>query len=194
MINRVALLNVDIQKDFCAGGALAVPRGDEVVGPMNIVNNYAEGKGWLVLACRDWHPLNSSHFKKWSVHCVAESPGARFHPELKLPSSAIIINKGTDPEDDGYDVFSHIQKILDAKGITHLVVGGLATDYSVKAVVLSAAKAGYRVILLQDACRPVNLRPDDEAKALGEMKRAGVFFITTEGLKSFVFSSAWAAG
>lgn len=189
------LLGVDPQNDFCFGGALAVAKGDEVVDPLNRIMDFADKFRmigfadkfkWLILLSRDWHPENSDHFKKWGVHCVQYSHGAQFHPRLKIPKRAYIINKGTGISEDGYSPFSGtiydrpMEEFIWAANSQKIYIGGLATDYCVKAAALDARERGYAVYLLTDACRAVNLNPGDEEKALHEMRDAGVIFTTTE--------------
>ncbi|MRR55382.1 MAG: bifunctional nicotinamidase/pyrazinamidase [Deltaproteobacteria bacterium] len=179
-----ALLIEDVQNDFCSGGALAVPGGDEVVP---VLNRYIElflEKGLPIFASRDWHPEESSHFSShggiWPVHCVQGSEGARFHPALKLPDTVVIISKGTDPAEDGFSSFEGVcekglsfSASLAGGGVNHIYIGGLATDYCVKYTVLEALKSGYSVTLLIDAVRGVDLKPGDAESAIREMVLAG---------------------
>ncbi|HEX6798027.1 MAG TPA: isochorismatase family protein, partial [Ktedonobacterales bacterium] len=142
-----ALLIVDVQNDFCPGGALAVPEGDAVVPVLNEYIARAQAASMPIFASRDWHPANTRHFAQyggpWPVHCVQETPGAAFHPDLKLPGGTPIVTKGTSTEDAGYSMFdgtlpdgTPLLDALRARGITRLHVGGLATDYCVRATVL----------------------------------------------------------
>lgn len=179
-----ALLIEDVQNDFCSGGALAVPGGDEVVP---VLNRYIElflEKGLPVFASRDWHPEESSHFSAhggiWPVHCVQGSEGARFHPALKLPDTVVVISKGMDPAADGFSSFEAIcerglsfSASLAERGVSHIFIGGLATDYCVKYTVLEALRSGYSVTLLIDAVRGVDLQPGDAETAIREMVLAG---------------------
>ena len=179
-----AVLVVDVQRDFCAGGALAVPAGDSVVPVLNRVLSDAGDRRVPVYASRDWHPAASRHFVTgggvWPVHCVAHSDGARFHPDLRLPRGAAVVSKGVDADEDGFSAFdgrlddgATLEESLRASGVTRLVVGGLATDYCVRATVLDSLKKGWRVTLLTDAVSAVNLEPNDGARALEEMRAAG---------------------
>jgi len=160
-----ALLIVDVQNDFCPGGALAVAEGDAVVPVLNRLMPLFP----LVLASRDWHPAGSSHFQKWPVHCVQGSPGAGYHPALHLSGIHQEFFKGTQDKDDGYSAFEAMNLDLTAflweKGVTDLYIGGLATDYCVKATALDAARAGLRTFVLADAVRAVDVGPGDGAKA-----------------------------
>lgn len=181
---KKALLIIDVQNDFCPGGALAVPDGDKII---KVLNKYIEiflKKGWHILATRDWHPEKTTHFAsgggKWPIHCVQHTKGAEFHPELKLPDGAIIISKGMDPRSDSYSCFQgydskgrdFLSVLRDLK-IKELYTGGLATDYCVRASVLDGIKNGFKVILLMDAIKGVDIVPCDSERAVQEMVRSG---------------------
>jgi len=178
-----AILVVDVQRDFCPGGALAVPDGDRVVPVLNQVLHASHARQLTVYASRDWHPPGSSHFLPggaWPVHCVAGSPGARFHPDLRLPGGTLIVSKGIDADSDGYSAFegclndgTMLADDLRRRGVTHLVIGGLATDYCVRHSVLDAIRKGLRVTLVTDAIAAVQLTPGDGERALAEMHAAG---------------------
>ena len=187
-----ALLIVDVQNDFCPDGALAVPNGDRVLDPLNkVIRFFVEHRKSIFFSC-DQHPENTKHFLKWPPHCVVGTNGAAFAPGRQVPKGAYILSKGTDPDKDGYSAFEGsafgnlFETLLLDFGITKLYVGGLATDYCVKASCLDARKLGYDVSLLTDACRAVNLKPTDETDALEEMHRAGVVFTTTDDALSEV--------
>lgn len=176
-----ALLIVDVQNDFCPGGALPVPEGDQVVA---VLNRYMERLDAPVFASRDWHPAETSHFKErggpWPPHCVRDTAGAAFHPQLKLPADAVVVTKGTDPTDDGYSAFEGVDQngmalgaALEQRGVRRLFVGGLATEYCVRASVLDALKQGLDVVLLTDAIRGIDVKPGDMTRALAEMQAAG---------------------
>lgn len=181
---RSALLIVDVQNDFCPGGALAVPHGDRVVVALNRHIASAVAQGIPVYASRDWHPATTSHFKpyggQWPVHCVGATSGAAFHPDLRLPESTIVVTKGEQPDQPGYSVFEGRTKdgtpllidLLDRR-IGHLRVGGLATDYCVRASVLDALARGFKVTLLDDAIAGVDVDEGDSARAVSEMRAAG---------------------
>ena len=179
-----AVLVVDVQRDFCPGGALAVADGDRVVPVLNEVLRAANARGLPLYATRDWHPPDSSHFLArggaWPVHCVADSPGAQFHPDLRLPDGTLIVSKGTEANSDGYSAFegclddgTPLAHDLRRRGITHLVTGGLATDYCVRHSVLDAIGKGWHVTLVTDAIAGVELTPGDGERALAEMRGAG---------------------
>ena len=179
-----ALLVVDIQKDFCAGGALAAPGGDEIIPAVNRHLANARGREIAVYATRDWHPEQTSHFKEyggaWPPHCVQGTRGAQFHPDLKLPPDAIIVNKGDDPQRHGYSAFeghtSDGKPLLDDlrdRRITRVYVMGIATDYCVRESALDALRAGLEVRVLADAIAGIDARPGDAQRALDEISAAG---------------------
>jgi len=184
-----ALVVVDVQNDFLPGGSLAVPRGDEVVPVLNRYLAAFVRRGLPIFATRDWHPPNHCSFQPyggpWPPHCVAGSEGAAFAHALKLPASTVLITlKGTQPEKDAYSAFdgTDLGARLRAHGVGRLFVGGLATDYCVLCTVEDGLKAGYAVVLLQDAIRAVNVRPDDGERAEAEMIRRGAIPIRLEML------------
>lgn len=174
-----ALVAIDVQNDFCSGGSLEVPGGDEIVPVMDRYIDLFLSKGLPVFATRDWHPKNHSSFEEqggpWPGHCVAGSKGAQFHPELHLPDSTVVISTATKAEKEAYSGFegTELNDRLKAAGIHRLLIGGLATDYCVLFTVKDALKNGYEVILLQDAVRAVDVQPGDGDKAIEEMTRLG---------------------
>lgn len=175
---KMALILVDVQNDFCPGGSLAVSEGNEVVQPLNRMVELAVRYGWEIYASRDWHPVKTKHFEKWPVHCVQNTPGTEFHPDLCLPTNYQkfqVVSKGLGNADD-YSAFDSGMR-PEAK---QLYVGGLATDYCVLWTVKKALELGYKVTLLFDACRAVNLKDSDGEKAIEEMRNAGVKISTTE--------------
>jgi nicotinamidase/pyrazinamidase len=184
------ILLVDPQYDFFPGGALGVTDGEAIVAPLNAwMRAHPEAP---VYASRDWHPEDTRHFKArggiWVPHCVEGTRGAAFHDGLEM-QRAVVYDKGTDPEDDGgYSAFDGARTGTDGArhtlledlrrdGVTTLVVGGLATDYCVKASVLDALKHGFAVRLLAPAVRAVNLQPDDGDKAVAAMRAAGAVVV-----------------
>ena len=189
---KKALLMVDVQNDFCPGGALAVINGDKVVGPLNAMLTLADERNWLVVASRDWHPAVTTHFKNyggiWPTHCVQNTPGAAFHRNLAVVAyKDIIISKATQPDEDGYSAFEgktkdckNLADVLKEYKIDEIYIGGLATDYCVKASALDAVKNSFKTFLLLDACQAVNIQPDDGDQALETMKNAGVIITTTQ--------------
>jgi nicotinamidase/pyrazinamidase len=190
---RDALVIVDVQNDFCPGGALPVPGGDQVVPVLNACAERARAAGATVFASRDWHPERTKHFKAWGgawpPHCVQGTPGAQFHPGLRLPREAVVVSKGMDPEEDAYSCFQASDTagrpfldLLRERGVRRLLVGGLATDYCVRATALDALRAGFEVAVLTDAVRAVDLTPGDGERALREMEAAGARLVTLERL------------
>jgi nicotinamidase/pyrazinamidase len=187
---RAALLVVDVQKDFCAGGALAAPGGVEIIPAVNRHVAAASTRGMPVYATRDWHPVRTTHFKEyggnWPPHCVQGTAGAQFHPTLKLPPDAIIVNKGDDPERHGYSAFeghtSEGKTLLDDlrdRHITRVYVAGIATDYCVRQSALDALRAGLEVRVLPDAIAGIDVRPGDAQRALDEISAAGAELVPT---------------
>jgi len=176
---KKALIVVDVQNDFCPGGSLAVAHGDEVVAPLNKLMKEFLDRGEPVYKTRDWHSPKARHFTDyggtWPVHCVQNTPGAEFHPELLDDPRVTVISKGIDEGADGYSGFDGTQLApsLRDQGIEEVWVGGLATDYCVKHTVLGALEEGFKVKALADAMRPVNVNPEDGGKALDEMSAAG---------------------
>lgn len=194
----IGLLLVDIQNDFCAGGALEVKGGDAVVG---VANQLLELPIFTVkVSTQDWHPANHKSFASnvneplfslfdlngltqiaWPDHCIQGSKGAEFHPELNTEKLDKVFPKGTDIEVDSYSGFfdngkrgnTGLHDYLQEQGIKRLVIVGLATDYCVKFTVLDALELGYQVDLLIDGCRGVNQKHGDDIKALEEMSEAG---------------------
>ena len=186
-----ALVIVDVQNDFCPGGTLAVAGGDRVAAPLARLAARFAAAGLPVFASRDWHPPDTAHFQNadgpWPVHCVRDTPGAELHPDLVLPPEAVILSKGVDPQADGYSAFEardeagrDLVELLRAAGVDHLLVGGLATDYCVRATVLAALARGLRVSLLTDAVAGVNVQPGDADRAIEEMVAAGAQLTTTD--------------
>ncbi|MBI4265401.1 MAG: bifunctional nicotinamidase/pyrazinamidase [Acidobacteria bacterium] len=185
--DRSALLVVDVQKDFCPGGALAVPEGDRVVPVLNRRIAEAAAHGWPIYASRDWHPPVTRHFKQyggeWPPHCVQRTEGAAFHDALQLPASTVVVTKGQDPDSPGYSAFQGetpdgrpLLADLQKRRIDRLYVGGLATDYCVKHSVLDALRAGLKVTVIGDAIKGVDVTPGDSARAIDEMRAAGAEF------------------
>jgi len=184
-----ALIVVDVQKDFCPGGALPVPEGDKVVEPLNRYIHLFSKHGSLVIATRDWHPENHSSFKEyggiWPKHCIQNTEGAEFHDDLKLPEDVIIVSKATEADKEAYSGFegTNLEKILKGHGVRRVYVGGLATDYCVKSTVLDALRLGFCVFILLDGIRGVNINPEDSERAIAEMVEKGAVGIVIDELK-----------
>jgi nicotinamidase/pyrazinamidase len=192
------LILVDLQNDFLPGGALAVPDGDAVIP----IANRLQPRFPLVVATQDWHPATHGSFAVthpgrkvfeqirlnglpqtlWPVHCVQGTHGAELAAGLHQERIAKVFPKGTDPSidsysglfDNGHRKSTGLGEWLKAQGVTDVFVCGLATDYCVKFTALDAMEAGFKTHLIADACRGVNLRPDDVQRAMEEMKQAGI--------------------
>ena len=201
-----ALILVDLQNDFLPGGALAVPRGDDVLP----LANRLQSRFPLVIATQDWHPANHAGFANnhpgrqpgdvidlhglpqvlWPVHCVQNTSGADFAPLLERQRIQRVFQKGTDPEIDSYSGFfdnghrksTGLGDYLREVGVQHVTLLGLATDYCVKATALDARTLGFATTLVVDACRGVELTPGDCERAIEEMRRADVRIITSDQL------------
>jgi len=176
--SKQALIVVDVQNDFCPGGTLAVAEGDEVVAPLNeLIDEFLE-RGNPVYKSRDWHPPQTKHFQAyggtWPVHCVQNTKGAEFHPQLKHDPRIRVISKGLG-DTDCYSAFDEtdLAAQLRDEGVEEVVVGGLATDYCVKNTVLDALKHGFKVKALKNAMRAVDVNPGDGERAIAEMRTAG---------------------
>ncbi len=186
---RAALIVVDVQNDFCPGGALPVPEGDKVVP---LLNDYIETflrEGAPIYLTQDWHPADHISFKErggvWPPHCVQGTEGAAFHPGLALPEQGVIVPKGSSPNEDAYSGFqgTGLAARLKRQGIRRLFIGGLATDYCVKETVLDALREGFETVLLEDASRGVEVKPGDTQRALSEMEQAGAHTVRIGELK-----------
>jgi nicotinamidase/pyrazinamidase len=191
---RDALIVVDLQNDFCPGGALGVPGGDVIVPVVNRYLKRFETAGAPVFLSRDWHPPVTRHFQAyggvWPPHCVQGTPGAEFHPDLAPPTEALIVSKGMDPDQDAYSAFQAedragrpLRAVLAERGVRRLYVGGLATDYCVRATVLDALREGFEVVILNDAIGAVDREPGDGTRALEEMREAGARMTTLRDLE-----------
>lgn len=190
-INRNdALTVVDVQRDFCLGGALPVPKGDQVVPTLNEYIKIFEEARARIYAIRDWHPPNHISFKAyggpWPPHCIQKSKGAEFHPDLKLPESVTIISHSTDPSRESYSGFdgTELGEELKKESVRRIFVGGLATDYCVKNTVLDALKLRFEAVLLTDAIQGINARSNDSEKAIEEMVEKGAKKATLSDIKS----------
>lgn len=206
MNKKNALILVDLQKDFMQGGALAVEKANEI---LPVIHKICRSPFDKIIATKDWHPADhasfaDNHNKKpgmhvmvagvdqilWPRHCVQNSPGAEFHSGWPIERIDYVVQKGTDSLIDSYSTFfdnDHLKEtglhtFLQAEGIHNLYIAGLATDYCVKYSALDAKGLGYDVFVIQDACRPVNLHPEDGARALEEMRLKGITIIHSQDL------------
>jgi len=168
---------IDFQNDFCPGGALAVPGGDEIAGRVNELA--ASGDFDLVVATRDWHPPDHGSFSEqggsWPVHCVQDTAGAELHPALDRSHVDVVVDKGQNPGTEGYSGFdeTELASLLRDRGIDSVTVVGLATDYCVKNTALDALREGFGVTVDGAAVRGVNVQPGDDERALDELRAAG---------------------
>lgn len=171
-----ALIVVDVQNDFCPGGALAVPDGDAVVEPINRMAREAP----LVIATRDWHPADHGSFAErggpWPVHCVAGTAGAELHPGIERDRVDVVLDKGQALDRDGYSGFdgTELERLLREHDVDTVDITGLALDYCVKATALDARRAGLNVVVHRGATRAVEVEPGDGERAVEELRAAGV--------------------
>lgn len=193
MHNDNILIVVDVQNDFCPGGTLAVPGGDKIISFLNNYISLFREHAFPIIATRDWHPRKTKHFKQfggqWPPHCIQNTWGANFHSDLQLPSDVIIISKGFTDEQEGYSGFDGVDQsgksLLDILENMHTIVlsiGGLATDYCVKKTTLQALENGFKVNLLTDAIKGIDIRPTDSIEAINEMICHGAELKTIETL------------
>ena len=180
-----ALIVVDVQNDFCPGGTLAVAHGDEVVAPLNTLIDEFLKNGEPVYESRDWHPPQTKHFQAyggtWPIHCVQNTTGAEFHPQLRQDPRITVVSKGLG-DTDCYSAFDEtdLATQLKRQGVREVWVGGLATDYCVKNTVLDALKNGFEVKALENAMRAVDVNPDDGERAIQEMRDAGAEIVISD--------------
>lgn len=195
---KSALLVIDVQNDFCPGGALAVPDGDAVVAAANRLMPAYD----LVVATQDWHPPEHCSFASqhpgaalhdvvpvagieqalWPDHCVRGTAGAALHPALDTRRVNLILRKGVRPALDSYSAFfendrrtaTGLAGYLRALGVRQVALCGLATDYCVRYSALDAARLGFAVDVLTGACRGVDTPPGSVAAALAELRAAGI--------------------
>jgi nicotinamidase/pyrazinamidase len=183
---RDALIVVDVQNDFCPGGALAVPHGDEVIAPINRLLQHP----WFIVATKDWHPANHCSFQAqggpWPPHCVQGTPGAELHPQLDAAKIQLTITKGSRPDRDAYSGFdgTNLADVLRERGVKRVIVCGLATDYCVRATAQDALKEGFEVLVVEDAIRGVEVNPGDCQRALDELRMAGARLVASGDLST----------
>jgi nicotinamidase/pyrazinamidase len=174
-----SLVAVDLQNDFFAGGSLAVDGAEEIIPVFNQYIEIFQRKGLPIYKTRDWHPSRHCSFRDyggpWPVHCVQGTEGADFHQDIRFPETAIVISKADTIEKEAYSDFegTDFNSQLRSAGIERLYIGGLATDYCVLNTVRDALKNGFKVVLLMDAIRAVNVNPGDGERAIEEMTGLG---------------------
>jgi nicotinamidase/pyrazinamidase len=172
-----ALLVIDFQNDFCPGGALAVPHGDEIAPRVNELID--SGRFDLVVATRDWHPPNHNSFEAqggpWPPHCVQGTDGAELHPSLDRSKIDVVVDAGYRPELEGYSGFeaTDLEQELRERGIERVTVVGLATDYCVRATALDALRDGLDVTVDPEGVRGIDVQRGDSQRALDELREAG---------------------
>ena len=181
-----ALLIIDYQNDFIPGGALPVDEGDRIVDRINELA--ADPRFDLVVATRDWHPPGHGSFAEkggpWPVHCVQETEGAELHPDLDRSRIDEVVDKGDRRGVEGYSAFdgTDFERRLRDRGIDSLALGGLAANICVRWTALEARRLGFEVKLIEDATRGIDLEEGDTARALEEMRQAGVRVVRSEQL------------
>jgi nicotinamidase/pyrazinamidase len=173
-MEKSALIIVDVQRDFCPGGALPAALGFRVVEVINALMDHFP----LIVASKDWHPAETVHFHQWPPHCIRGSEGARFAPGLRQTAIDVVALKGTGNSDDGYSAFEatniDLAHVLRKQGVTRLCVTGLTTEYCVKSTALDALHAGFEVWVVTDAVAPVEALPGDGEAALRSLADAGI--------------------
>ena len=174
---RSVLLIVDVQNDFCPGGALPTPQGNKVVPIINkLMDKFA-----IIIASRDWHPESTSHFDKWPVHCVRETNGADFPVELRREYFNQIFEKGTGTKDDGYSAFEatncNLVQYLKENKIVELYVAGLSAEYCVKSTVLDSIKQGFKTLVIKEAVEGLRMQKKDFENSFTRMEEAGAIIV-----------------
>jgi nicotinamidase/pyrazinamidase len=186
-----ALLIIDFQNDFTSGGALEVPRGEEIAEPVKRLADRFD----LVFATRDWHPPDHASFETqggpWPIHCVQGTHGAEFHPAMEHVRLDAVVDVGRGREDEGYSGFekSDLATILSEHDVDEVYVCGLATDYCVRASAIDARVEGFAVTVVEDAIRGVEVKPGDSERALGEMREAGATVASSDEVLAGVGAS-----
>lgn len=173
------LIIVDVQNDFCPGGALATSGGNDIVPVINKLMGHFD----FVVASKDWHPSNTLHFEKWPIHCVRGSFGALFQQQLNVLKIDEVLLKGTGNTDDGYSAFEatnmDLNYLLKKNGITEVYVCGIATEYCVQATATDANKLGYKTFVVADAIAAVEAKTGDTEHAMATMQQLGIQWISS---------------
>ncbi|MEG8946480.1 isochorismatase family protein [Rosettibacter firmus] len=177
-----ALFIVDLQNDFCPGGALPTPKGDIIIPVINKIMDKFD----FVLASKDWHPENSVHFNKWPKHCIQGTYGADFPARLNTDKINKIFLKGTGDKDDGYSAFEatneNLVDYLKKNNIDEFYVTGLTAEYCVKQTVLDAIKYGFKTYVIKDGVEGIYQHEDDVENAFKDMENAGAIIITSDNI------------
>ncbi len=175
---RRALIVVDVQRDFCSGGALAASDTHSLIAPLHACIETARRAGVAIIYTKDWHPEDHGSFHThggpWPIHCVAETPGAELMPPLSVLPGDIVIHKGVSVEGHGYSGFdaTELEKKLKDMRVSQVAIAGIATEYCVKATALDAMKAGFETVVLRDMVRSVQAQETE--RHLAELKQFGV--------------------
>jgi len=166
-----ALIVEDIQKDFMPSGGYPIPKGNEVIQPINTLIDFAKKNKWLIIFSRDWHP-------KGMNHCVQDTEGAKFHPDLHIQKDDILISKGEDASDKHYSTFNgdniDLLPLLKKNAVTHVYIAGLALEYCVLHTALDSEKNGFITSVLIDACRAVNKNGTSKEEAINNMRHSNI--------------------
>ncbi len=174
-----ALLIADVQNDFCPNGELPAPKGDRIVSVINRLMNHFD----KVVASKDWHPIQTVHFDKWPPHCIQDTEGAEFHPDLNFLKIDLVLLKGTGNKDDGYSAFEatnhNLAEYLQTNMVDAVYVCGLTTEYCVKQTVLDSLKNGFKTYVISDAVEGIYQNEEDVPTAFKKMKEAGATVITS---------------
>jgi len=192
--NKTLLLIVDVQNDFCPGGALAVNDGDAVITPINALSGALKAKGGRIAATQDWHGQGHCSFGQWPEHCVQGTKGADFHPGLDLNPVSIIIRKGFRQELDSYSAFfendsctaTGLEGCIKQTNIETVIIGGLATDYCVLYSAMDSRRLGFNTIVVTDAVRGVGQPEGSVEKAIETMKSNGIQFCTSQEILDII--------
>jgi len=179
-----ALIIVDVQRDFCPGGALPAPKGNDIIPVINRLMDQFD----YIVASKDWHPAQTVHFDQWPPHCIRGTIGAAFHPDLEEQKIDVVALKGTGNTDDGYSAFEatnlDLLHWLRKNNIDTVYVTGIATEYCVMSTALDALKAGFNVYVVMDAIAAVNQHDGDEEAALQKFRDHKITLITSDKIKS----------
>jgi len=187
-MNETALIIVDIQNDFCKGGALEVPNGEEIISGINKIIESFHNSSMPIFATRDWHPSNHCSFQAngglWPVHCVQGTYGSEIHSDLMIDDRVTIINKGTEIDKEAYSGFdgTDFADKLRKKNISKVIIAGLATDYCINWTTMGALKNRFSTKVISDLIKGIDLELGDCERAIAEMKNNGANFINSSEL------------